>query len=159
MCGVLALTLLAGLLPVPALAGPPSIVEVGLTERVVLDRTSGVALYGYDPVSYFIDETPRIGKPDFEYIWNGAAWRFANEGNMAAFIADPTVYSPQFGGYDPGSVARGVPTPGDPTVSLVSEGRVFLFRDAESRAAFTAAPDQAEAAAKAWPALEKTLIH
>ncbi len=154
-----ALLLGASLLPLPALADAKRIVEVGLTERVVLDRTSGIALYGYDPVSYFVDAAPRIGTAEFEYIWNGAAWRFANEGNMAAFMKDPTVYSPQFGGYDPVSVARGVPTPGDPTNHLLSDGRVFLFRDSESRAAFLASPEQAAAAQVAWPALEKTLIH
>ena len=31
----------------------------------------------------------------------GAIWRFRNEGNRAAFAADPEVYMPRFGGYDP----------------------------------------------------------
>ena len=33
-------------------------------------------------------------------LW-GVTWRFVNEGNRAAFNADPEVYMPQFGGYDP----------------------------------------------------------
>jgi hypothetical protein len=134
------------------------IAEVGLTERVVTDHISGIALLGYDPVSYFTDGAPRIGKPEFEIIWQGAAWRFSNEGNLAAFVADPNVYAPQYGGYDPNSVARGVAAAGDPIVYAVVEGRVFLFRDEASRRAFLDAPETLEASAAAWPKVEKTLI-
>ena len=52
------------------------------------------------------------GNPELELRYGGAAWRFCNVGNRAAFAAQPEVYMPQFGGYDPVGVARGVAVAG-----------------------------------------------
>src|SRR6202008_3076223 len=76
------------------------------TERLVVDRTSGLAIYGFDPVAYFSDSKPVPGLEQFELIFEGAVWRFRNGGDRAAFLADPDVYAPQFGGYDPLYVAQ-----------------------------------------------------
>jgi hypothetical protein len=132
--------------------------KLGLTERVAVDTVSGFALSGYDPVGYFVDGRPVIGSPAYEAIWNGAAWRFANEGNRAAFLAAPTVYAPRYGGYDATSIAAGIAAPADPTVFLVTAGRLYLFRDETARRAFLASPERAGAAEAAWPALEQRLI-
>src|SRR5207244_12096850 len=83
------------------------------TERVVVDRHTGLALYGVDPVAYFTERKPVPGRPEFEYSYAGAVWRFDNEGNRAAFAADPDVYMPRYGGYDPVGISRGLATPGD----------------------------------------------
>src|SRR5271155_1375642 len=71
------------------------------TERIVVDWHSGLAIDGYDPVAFFTDSKPMPGNPDFEYRFGGAVWRFCNVGNRDAFAANPDVYMPQFGGYDP----------------------------------------------------------
>ena len=44
----------------------------------------------------------------------GAVWRFRNEGNRASFVAHPEIYGPQFGGYDPVDLGRGVTYAGSP---------------------------------------------
>src|SRR3954471_20921041 len=67
------------------------------TERIVVDQHTGLAIYGVDPVAYFTDRKPIPGRQDFEYRYAGAAWRFVNEGNRAAFAADPHVYMPRYG--------------------------------------------------------------
>ena len=85
-----------------------SAVHATTTERVVVNRFSGLAIEGYDPVAYFVEAQPVKGLPDFEASQAGAIWRFHNEGNRASFLAHPEVYGPQFGGYDPVDVARGV---------------------------------------------------
>src|SRR5689334_25244594 len=77
------------------------------TERLVIDRMSGLAIHGFDPVAYFSEQKPVLGLEAFELKFEGAIWRFRNEGDRAAFIADPDVYAPQFGGYDPLHVAEG----------------------------------------------------
>ncbi|MFJ5489006.1 YHS domain-containing (seleno)protein, partial [Hansschlegelia beijingensis] len=89
----------AGLLAGAAEATP------GLTERVVSDPASGIALYGYDPVAYFTDGRPVLGRRDIEVEWGGAAWRFESEANRAAFLSKPEAYAPRYGGYDPRAVA------------------------------------------------------
>ena len=131
--GVLALALaLVG-------ANPPA-PRAATTERVVVDRHTGLALYGVDPVAYFTDRKPIAGRAEFEYRFAGAIWRFDNEGNRAAFASDPGVYMPRFGGYDPVGIARGVSTPGYPELWVVIEDRLYLFYTAEARAAFVASP-------------------
>src|ERR1700733_2801821 len=83
--------------------------QASTTERVVVNRFSGLAIEGYDPVAYFVDARPTIGLPEFEASQAGAVWRFHNEGNRASFVAHPDIYGPQFGGYDPLDLARGKP--------------------------------------------------
>lgn len=129
-----------------------------ITERVVVDRHTGLAIGGFDPVAYFVDADAARGKGDFEHAFAGTVWRFRNEGNRAAFAADPEVYMPQFGGYDPVAVARGVGVASDPRLWLIVEGRLFLFYTPEARAAFGDNPKGViEAAERNWPAVQLTL--
>ena len=128
------------------------------TERLVVDRFTGLAIHGYDPVAYFVDGAPVLGLPDFEAWQGGAVWRFHNEGNRADFLAHPEVYGPQYGGYDPVDVARGVTVAGNPLFWVVAGQRLYLFGQESNRDAFAADParylDQAE---QRWPVLERML--
>jgi hypothetical protein len=129
------------------------------TERLVVDRHTGLALYGFDPVAYFTDSRPLAGRPELELTFAGAVWRFRNEGNRAAFIDRPDVYMPRFGGYDVLAVARGVAVPGNPQYWLMAHQRLHLFETLATREAFAADPDKLLAAAQAkWPELLKTLV-
>ena len=129
------------------------------TERVVVDRHTGLALYGYDPVAYFTDAEPLVGRPEFELSFAGAVWRFRNEGNRAAFRDRPDVYMPAFGGYDTLAVGRGAAVPASPTYWLVVERRLYLFESPAARDAFAADSGKAIAAAQArWPELRKSLV-
>ncbi|NWG23883.1 MAG: hypothetical protein HXY30_05600 [Pseudorhodoplanes sp.] len=128
------------------------------TERIVADRHSGIAIGGFDPVAYFVDAGPLQGRPDHEYALGGVTWRFRNEGNRAAFAANPEIYAPQFGGYDPAGIARGVAVPGHPELFLIKGRRLYLFYTEESRAAFAENPETVRLAAEEkWPDVLKTL--
>ena len=86
-------------------------------------------------------------------------WRFRNAGNRAAFAAHPDVYMPQFGGYDPVVLARGVTMPGHPGLWLIVGDRLYLFHTQEARDAFAADPAVATDMAQAnWRALRPTLV-
>ena len=127
-------------------------------EPVVFNRYTGLAIDGYDPVSYFVDGAPRLGRPDFELRFGGASWRFVNEGNMAAFAADPDVYAPQFGGHDPAAIVRGAATPGHPSLWMITDNCLYLFYSEAARAAFASDPDSAiEAAERYWPDVRRTI--
>ena len=140
------------------MAGPGIAARAATTERVVVDRYTGLALGGFDPVAYFTDAQPMAGQPGFEVSEGGAIWRFRNEGNRAVFAGHPEIYSPQFGGYDPTDVARGIAVAGHPRFWLVAGQRLFLFGRAESRDAFAADPARfAREARQRWPGLQETL--
>jgi hypothetical protein len=124
----------------------------------VVNRYSGLAIEGFDPVAYFTDAQAVLGLPDFEAAEAGAVWRFHNASNRDAFAANPEIYGPQFGGYDPIDVARGVAYAGNPRFFVVTGQRLYLFGREESRNAFAANPAKFLKDARArWPGLEKTL--
>jgi hypothetical protein len=128
------------------------------TERVVVNRYSGLAIAGFDPVAYFTESMALQGLPDFEARESGAVWRFRSEGNRASFVAHPEIYGPQFGGYDPVDVARSVTYPGNPRLWVVAGQRLYLFGREENRDAFAAEPERfLKEATTRWPVLEQGL--
>ena len=132
--------------------------QAATTERVVVARYSGLAIEGFDPVAYFADARPVQGLPQYEASNSGAVWRFRNASNRASFVAHPDIYGPQFGGYDPVDLARGVTFAGNPLFWLVSGERLYLFGREQSRDAFAADPAAAlREANQRWPELEQTL--
>lgn len=92
-----------------------------------VDSNLGVALGGYDPISYFIRGRGVEGSDVYEYFWAGAVWRFENEGNLKAFRDSPLIYSPQFGGFDATKMSVSVQVSPDPRYSDVFENRLYLF--------------------------------
>jgi hypothetical protein len=139
-------------------AFPPLPARAATTERVIVNRYTGLAIEGFDPVAYFVDARPMVGLPGFEASQAGAVWRFRNEGNRASFVAHPDIYGPQFGGYDPIDLARGVTYAGNPRFWLISEQRLYLFGREQTRDAFAADPEHyLRDAQQRWPALENGL--
>jgi hypothetical protein len=147
-----------GLAGLAAPVFPGSAAKAATTERVVVNRFTGLAIEGFDPVAYFVDARAEVGLQDFEASQAGAVWRFRNEGNRASFVAHPDIYGPQFGGYDPIDVARGVTVAGNPRFWLVSAERLYLFSREQSRDAFAADPARfLREANQRWPQLEQDL--
>ena len=158
--GIAFIALLAGLswLSFVVQAGLPSAARASTTERVVVNRFSGLAIEGFDPVAYFTDGQAQLGRQEFEASQAGAVWRFRNASNRASFAAHPEIYGPQFGGYDPIDLARGVTVAGNPQFWVVSGQRLYLFSREQSRDAFAANPAGVlRNATQRWPALEQTL--
>jgi YHS domain-containing protein len=128
------------------------------TERLVVNRYSGLAIEGYDPVAYFTDERAVRGLADYEASEAGAVWRFRNQSNRASFVAHPEIYGPRFGGYDPIDLARGVTAGGNPRFWVVTGQRLYLFGREEHRATFAADPQRfLEQAEARWPMLQQGL--
>jgi hypothetical protein len=135
-----------------------STARAATTERVVVNRFTGLAIEGYDPVGYFVDARPEVGLQDFEASQAGAVWRFRNEGNRASFVAHPEIYGPQFGGYDAVDLARGVTVAGNPRFFQIAGQRLYLFSREENRDSFAADPARVLREANArWPQLEQNL--
>jgi len=133
-------------------------VRAATTELIVSNHNNGLAISGFDPVAYFIDRAATPGEEAFELTFGGVVWRFHNASNRAAFVLDPDVYMPRFGGYDPTGVARGVAVPGDPRQWIIVGDRLYLFHSADARSAFAADAEQTIATAgRRWPQVRLTL--
>ena len=139
-------------------ACPEFTARASTTERVVVNRFSGIAIEGFDPVAYFVQGRAVLGREDFEAADAGAVWRFHNEGNRDFFVAHPEIYSPQFGGYDPIDVARGVAFASNPRFWVIAGQRLYLFGLETNRDAFAANPERFLKQANArWLALQENL--
>ncbi|HEY8565867.1 MAG TPA: YHS domain-containing (seleno)protein [Beijerinckiaceae bacterium] len=148
---------LCGLFPGRAL-GLPLPPVIGAVETFAEHGASGLALGGFDPVSYHLGR-PAPGRAEIEHLWGGVAWRFSSEANRAAFAANPHSYGPRLGGHDALAAARGLLVEADPMLASVRGGGLYLFRTADARAQFEADPDLGRAAEARWPELRRELVH
>ncbi len=99
----------------------------GASQFSPVNVSSGnMAIKGYDPVAYFTEQRPVAGNPSFEYLWNGATWRFASAEHRDLFQSDPEKYSPKYGGYCAYAVSQGKIADIDPEAWTVFEGRLYL---------------------------------
>lgn len=96
---------------------------INLTEQ-------NVAINGYDPVSYFIDQ-PIYGNPDITSTYGDATYYFVNAENKVRFEADPEAYIPQYGGFCAVAVSEGKLVPVDPETYKVTDGKLYLFYNGE----------------------------
>jgi YHS domain-containing protein len=64
-----------------------------------VNTEQGLAVKGYDPVSYFTTGKPTPGSAEFSTTYRGATYRFSSAENRDRFIAAPEKFVPQYGGY------------------------------------------------------------
>lgn len=124
---------------------------VGTSIALQTHALSGVALDGFDPVTYFLGGEPKPGLPELETLWGGAAWRFASKANQAAFLSHPDAYVPRLGGYDAFAMAHGKAVEASPRVATVVGQRLYLFRTPAERDRFLSEKDAAARAERLWP--------
>ena len=90
----------------------------------------GVALQGYDPVSYFAN-LPVVGNPEIHSTYEGVTYYFANKENQAKFDATPIQYIPQYGGFCAVAVSEGKLVPVDPETYKITDDKLYLFYNGE----------------------------
>ncbi len=146
---------LAGVVLAGVISGGAALAATSkIVPDIVVDPLSGVAMNGYDPVSYFTEKAPLKGKPEFELFWGGVPWYFASEANMEVFYKNPKIYAPQFGGFGTMSLARGFLSDGNPLIYAVLNDRLFLFYSFSNRDAFNLSDKTARVQAyDNWPHL------
>ena len=87
---IFASCLLSLLVTGAALADPPI---------AAVNTEHGLAIKGYDPVSYFTSGKPTPGLAQFSTTYQGVTYRFASTENRDRFVAAPEKFVPQYGGY------------------------------------------------------------
>ena len=110
---------LFGLLIVATLSACSESAEIYTTD-------DGIAINGYDAVAYFTDKTHTVGKPEFEYSWKGAMWRFSNRKHLDDFRSNPDMYAPQYGGYCAFGMSNGYKATTSPDAWSVVDGKLYL---------------------------------
>ena len=97
---------------------------------------NGVALKGYDPVSYFTDMKPEMGMSDISYKWGGATWQFTSKDQMKMFKENPSKYAPQYGGYCAYAITKNKLVPADPAIWTMENGMLYLNVNADAQKLF-----------------------
>jgi hypothetical protein len=157
----LALLVLGSLVPLrAALAESPELLPraLAVTEMFSAEQRSGLALEGYDPITYRLGSAPQLGKGDYEYVWRGLVWRFVSEANRAAFSRNPDIYAPRIGGYDAERITRDVLVAADPEIYVVRADALYLFRNSEHRRRFLADQGLAAQAEGSWTRTKTRLV-
>ena len=136
--------IVAALLARPALAGEAQF-QVG-----------GVALGGYDPVSYFRKQAVERGNPAYRHRHNDTTWYFSSELHRDLFAEDPGQYAPQYGGFCAYAVSQGQLVPVDPYAWTIHAGRLYLNFSTRVRTVWRADLDRyLELAADNWEQLRR----
>jgi YHS domain-containing protein len=86
----------------------------------------GLAIKGYDPVSYFITGKPTPGLAQFSTTYNGATYRFASADNRIRFLAAPEKFLPQYGGYCAYAIALNKIADIDPDEWAIVKDKLYL---------------------------------
>ena len=113
---------------------------------------AGVAVGGYDPVAYFTEKKPVVGKAEFTLSHEGAVWRFASAANRDAFQAAPAKFAPQYGGHCAWAIGQGYTAKGDPNVWSITDGKLYLnFNQSVQRSWSQDVPGNIAKANANWP--------
>ncbi len=89
---------------------------------------NGLAIGGYDPVSYFGESGPLKGDRQFKTEYKGATYYFTSAENRKIFQSDPSKYAPAYGGWCAYAMgATGEKVKIDPETFKILDNRLYLF--------------------------------
>jgi len=122
-------TVVAAVVAVLVLAAVAGMAYLNRSRPAFNVAADGVALSGYDPVSYFAEGggQPRPGEAAITAEHQGRRYRFVSTENRDRFVADPQRFEPQYGGWCAYAVANGYKFEVDPESYMIADDRLLLF--------------------------------
>lgn len=89
---------------------------------------NGIAISGYDPVSYFTQNKAVKGNKDMAVYHQGATYYFSSTANKEAFKANPSKFEPEYGGWCAYAMGeKGEKVSIDPETFKIVNGKLYLF--------------------------------
>jgi YHS domain-containing protein len=87
-----------------------------------------LAIQGYDPVAYFLQNKALKGKKELNHTYQGVVYYFSSKNNLEAFQKNPTAYEPQYGGWCAYAMgANGEKVDVDPETFKIIDQKLYLF--------------------------------
>ena len=91
----------------------------------------GLAIQGYDPVAYFLQNKAVKGNQQFTALADGVTYHFSSAANKDVFAKDYKKYEPQYGGWCAYAMgANGEKVEVDPETFKIVDGKLNLFYNA-----------------------------
>ncbi|MBO9448422.1 YHS domain-containing (seleno)protein [Ruegeria sp. R14_0] len=101
--------------------------------EVNLGHFNGLAMNGYDVMTYWRGGNPQKGDPEIAAEYNGATWVFLSDENRQAFLSDPAKFAPQFGGYCAYAASQNAVADVDPIAWRIWDDKLYLNYSIEVR--------------------------
>ncbi len=122
---------------------------------------NNLAIDGYDPVAYFTEQKPVKGSTQFRSDFLGSTFQFASAVHRDAFLADPSKYVPQYGGYCAYGMAKGYKATIDPAAFTVVGDKLYLNYSETVRSRWLSdISGNVQKADANWPEVQKqTKVH
>ena len=103
--------------------------QVTRTKHFNLEKN--LALQGFDPISYFTKGKAIKGNPKIVANYAGIDYYFSSEANKNLFVANPSKYEPQYGGWCAYALGeKGTKVEIDPETFKIIDGKLYLFYNA-----------------------------
>jgi len=110
-----------------AMAAMGAPVSVQADDMPVYSVQQGVAISGFDPVSFFYEDAPLLGQDAYTVMWKGVVWRFSSAENQQMFEANPRAFAPKYGGYCAYAMSQGNLMDGNPQHWEIVDGQLYLL--------------------------------
>jgi YHS domain-containing protein len=109
-------------------AGTLVYAQAGIRKAAFNLSSSGLAVSGYDPVSYFTTGGPVKGNKETALQQDGVTYYFSSDANRKTFAASPGKYEPQYGGWCAYAMGNdGSKVEVDPKTFKILDGKLYLF--------------------------------
>jgi len=93
-----------------------------------VNAKNGIAVSGYDVVSYYDEEGPKKGSSEFTSQYNGVTYQFDSQFNKQKFDKNPIQYIPEYGGWCAYAMgASGDKVKVDPDTYKIIDKKLYLF--------------------------------
>jgi hypothetical protein len=116
------------LLAVATLTIAGSTAALAYTSPINVDK-HGVALHGYDPVTYFELDKPQKGSEKIALSYFGVRWYFVSAENRKKFLHSRGKLIPEYGGYCANAVSENKLADVDPLAYKLVDGKLYLNSD------------------------------
>lgn len=117
--------------------------------------SKGVAVNGYDVVTYFTAAQPTQGQAALHAGYNGATYWFSSAANRDAFKKNPAHFVPQFGGFCAMGVALDKKLDGDPTAWRIVDDKLYLNVNKDVQKKWLEdVPGNLAKAGQSWPVIK-----
>lgn len=102
--------------------------DPGALRKKHFNLQTGIAINGYDPVAYFLQNKGVKGKKEMAVSHQGIVYYFSSEANKEAFKVSPFKYEPEYGGWCAYAMGQnGEKVSVDPETFKILNGRLYLF--------------------------------
>jgi len=134
-----------------------TVLTINASAQSEVFATKEGAINGYDPVAYFIESKPIVGKKEISLMWKEQMWYFSSTENRDAFKANPEKYEPQFGGYCAYGMSRGYKAKTDVDAWTIADGKLYLNYNLDVRKTWSEKQRELiDKANKNWPTVKNS---